>query len=397
MTYRKKRGSAMKKAVMCALAACTVMLCSCEQKNSSMLTESQAETTTKPTSLTIASQSATETTQFRVTTTTRDPENTVFTSNDGYHTELEGKTEIMEFCKFIVRNWAKVYNGGEDFDFSPYCRYGELAKYLDYTAKHGAKAEMFSDTASVGLAEMAYYESNGTVKIQALYYSPQSTQGDFYFVVQSVDGKLVLSDMFFDRMDSIDLIVRPGERFNADYWAKTGRCDELVKKYEEKEAAFVVSDAKTLRDADKEKISNFCSYIADSWANYNSGDLNQAFFRYFKYSDLSTYIKDTENAFAVDGGRYFDANKTDLKIESIKLDGVNAVVTGTYENYRKEQVELVIIVENVNRNLKVNDIICGQKDMADSEFRPEQVKNPKSEYWAQVGKLAELEKKMGFR
>lgn len=387
----------MKKAVLCALAACTVMLCSCEQKNSSMLTESQAETTTKSTSLTIASQSATETTQFRVTTTTRDPENTVFTSNDGYHTELEGKTEIMEFCKFIVRNWAKVYNGGEDFDFSPYCRYGELAKYLDYTAKHGAKAEMFSDTASVGLAEMAYYESNGTVKIQALYYSPQSTQGDFYFVVQSVDGKLVLSDMFFDRMDSIDLIVRPRERFNADYWAKTGRCDELVKKYEEKDTAFVVSDAKTLRDADKEKISGFCSYIADSWANYNSGDLNQAFFRYFKYSDLSTYIKDTANAFAVDGGRYFDANKTDLKIESIKLSGANATVTGTYENFLKEQVKLVIIVENVNRNLKVNDIICGQKDMADSKFRPEQVKNPKSEYWAQVGKLAELEKKMGFR
>ena len=397
MTYRKKRGSAMKKAVLCALAACTVMLCSCEQKNSSMLTESQAETTTKATSLTIASQSATATTEFRVTTTTRDPENTVFTSNDGYHTALEGKTEIMEFCKFIVRNWAKVYNGGEDFDFSPYCRYGELAKYLDYTAKHGAKMAKFGEAGQDNLYEMAYYESNGSVKIQAVYSTQEGTQGDFYFVVQSVDGKLVLSDMFFDRMDSIDLIVRPGERFNLEFWAKTGRCDELVKRYEEKEATFTVSDSKTLKDADKEKISGFCSYIADSWANYNSGDLNQAFFRYFKYSDLSTYIKDTANAFAVDGGRYFDANKTDLKIESIKLDGVNAVVTGTYENYRREQVKLVIIVENVGGHLQVSDIICGQKDMPDSKYRPEQVKKLMTEYWAQVGKLAELEKKMGFR
>ena len=386
----------MKKVILCALAACTVMLCSCEQKNSSMLTESQAETTTKATSLTIASQSATATTEFRVTTTTRDPENTVFTSNDGYHTALEGKTEIMEFCKFIVKNWAKVYDGGEDFDFSPYCRYGELARYLDYTAKHGAKAEMFSDTASVGLAEMAYYESNGSVKIQALYYSPHSTQGDFYFVVQSVDGKLVLSDMFFDRMDSIDLIVRPGERFNLEFWAKTGRCDELVKRYEEKEATFTVSDSKTLKDADKEKISGFCSYIADGWAGYVSGNWNEAFFRYFKYSDLRNYIAETEPFFAVDGGKYFDADKTDLKIESIKLDGVNAVVTGTYENYRREQVKLVIIVENVGGHLQVSDIICGQKDMPDSMYRPEQVKKLMTEYWAQVGKLAELEKKMGL-
>ena len=235
----------MKKVILCALAACTVMLCSCEQKNSSMLTESQAETTTKSTSLTIASQSATATTEFRVTTTTRDPENTVFTSNDGYHTALEGKTEIMEFCKFVVRNWAKVYNGGEDFDFSPYCRYGELAKYLDYTAKHGAKMAKFGEAGQDNLYEMAYYESNGSVKIQAVYSTQEGTQGDFYFVVQSVDGNLVLSDMYFDRMDSIDLIVRPGERFNLEFWAKTGRCDELVKRYEEKEATFTVTVAET--------------------------------------------------------------------------------------------------------------------------------------------------------
>ena len=79
----------MKKAVLCALAACAVMLCSCEQKNDSMRTESQAETTTKATGLTIASQSKTGTTTMNVTTTTRAPDNTVFTSKDPCHTEIE--------------------------------------------------------------------------------------------------------------------------------------------------------------------------------------------------------------------------------------------------------------------------------------------------------------------
>ena len=215
----------MKKAVLCALAAGAVMLCSCEQKNSSRLTESQAETTTttRSTSLTIASQSATE------TTTT---EKTEFTSKDGYHTELEGRTEIMEFCEFIVKKWAAVYNGGGDFDFSPYCRYGELARYLDYTAKHGAKMAKFGEAGQDNLYEMAYYESNGSVKIQAMYSAETETRGQFYFVVQSVDGRLVLGDMFFDAKGSVDNIVRPGEMYNAAFWAKAGRCDELVRKLE---------------------------------------------------------------------------------------------------------------------------------------------------------------------
>lgn len=388
------KGKTMKRKMIIAVLFSALMLCSCEQKNDSRRTESQAETT-KKTSLTVASQSVTTTTTKENTTTTRSPDNTVFTSKDGYHTELEGKTEIMEFCKFIAKNWAKVYNGGADFDFTPYCRYGELAKYLDYTAKHGAKT-MFSDEPSTNLTELAYSVNNGTVYVRALYSSSTSADGKFDFVVQSVDGKLVLSDMFYDNMDSIDLLVRPEQlsRIDAQYWAKQGRCAELVKKYEKKAAAYTVSDAKTLQDADKEKISRFCIDIADDWANYVSGNMNDSFFRYLKYSDLGTYIKETMIDFAIDGGKYFDVSEADLKIESIKLNGANAAVTGTYPNYLKEQVKLVIIVENVGGQLMINDIICGHKNSPDSRLRAELVANPKSDYWVQVGKLAELEKTM---
>ncbi|MBQ3936770.1 MAG: hypothetical protein II722_06900, partial [Ruminococcus sp.] len=110
----------MKKILLIAAVCAALTLCSCEQKNS-RLTESQTEkTTTKQTSLTIASQTTTPTTPATTAATTQ---KTVFTSKDSYHTELEGKNEILGFCKYITEKWAAVYSGGADFDFTPYCRY----------------------------------------------------------------------------------------------------------------------------------------------------------------------------------------------------------------------------------------------------------------------------------
>ncbi|MBQ2581865.1 MAG: hypothetical protein II574_09585, partial [Ruminococcus sp.] len=387
----------MKKAVLCALAACAVMLCSCEQKNDSMRTESQAETTTKATGLTIASQSKTGTTTMNVTTTTRAPDNTVFTSKDPYHTEIEGKTEIMEFCKFITRHWTAVYDGGNEFDFSPYCRYSELANYLNYSARYSVKEQKFGAADDCSLTELEYWESKGTVNITAIYSTKTGSVGEFYFIVQTVDGKLMLSDMFYESMSSVDMIVRAEQRSlrSTQYWAKQGRCNELIEMNEKIAAAYTVSDLKTLKDADKEKISEFCRYIADSWANFNCVDWgNDSFFRYLKYDHLGIYFKQTCRDYAVDGGRYFYPDRADLKIESIKLSGEYATVNGTYPNYLGQQVGLVIIVENVGGKLMLNDLICAQKNLPDALYRPEDVKNPKPNLWAQTNKLAQIEKKM---
>lgn len=387
----------MKRKMLIAVLLSTLMLCSCEQKNNSMRTESQAETTTKATGLTIASQSATETTTMNITTTTRAPDNTVFTSKDPYHTEIEGKTEILEFCKFMVRHWTAVYDGDDDFDFSPYCRYSELANYLNYSARYSVKEHKFGAADDSSLKELEYWESKGTVYIRAIYSTDTGGFGEFYFIVQTVDGKLMLSDMFYESMSSVDMIVRAEQRSlrSTEYWAKQGRCNELIKEYEKIAAAYTVSDTKTLKDADKEKIGEFCRYIADSWANFNCVDRgNDSFFRYLKYEDLGIYFKQTCQDFAVDGGRYFYPDRADLKIESIRLSGEYATVTGTYPNFLGQQVGLVIIVENVGGKLMLNDLICAQKNLPDAQYRPEDVKNPKPNLWAQTNKLEEIDKKI---
>ena len=48
----------------------------------------------------------------------------------------------------------------------------------------------------------------------------------------------------------------------------------------------------------------------------------------------------------------------------------------------------------VGGKLKLNDLICAQKNLPDAQYRPEDVKNPKPNLWAQTNKLAQIEKKM---
>lgn len=381
----------MKRIILTTLLLLTLMLCACS--NTNRLTESRTEkTTTKQTSLTIASQATTPTTPATTAATTQKTE---FTSKDSYHTELEGKNEILGFCKYITEKWAAVYSGSADFDFTPYCRYSELAKYLDFTAKHSEKSSTLGNEPSVDISELSYWEASDAVKIKTL-----SSIGDeyyfIYFIVQTVDGKLMLSDMMFESMDAIDLSIRAEQMhlLDAKYWAKHGRYDELVKAFETEQTRFDVSDKNTLTDADEEKIGEFSRYIADSWANYNCVDMNDSFFRYFRYDDMIVYCKQTSEYYAVDGGQYFYPDQADLKIESIKLSGAYATVTGTYPNHLRQHVKLVFIVQNVGGKLKLNDLICAQKGLPDQQFRPQIVNDPKPDYWAQKGNLEQIEKKI---
>lgn len=378
----------MKRIILTTLLLLTLMLCACS--NTNRLTESRTEkTTTKQTSLTIASQATTPTTPATTAATTQKTE---FTSKDSYHTELEGKNEILGFCKYITEKWAAVYSGGADFDFTPYCRYSELAKYLDFTAKHSEKSSTFSNGSSVEINELSYWEASDAVKTKTL-----TSIGDeyyfIYFIVQTVDGKLMLSDMI---MDTIDQSIRAEQMhlLDAKYWAKQGRYDELVKAFEKDQTRFDVSDKNTLTDADEEKIGEFSRYIADSWANYCCVDMNDSFFRYFKYDDMIVYFKQTSGYYAVDDGQYFYPDQADLKIESIKLSGAYATVTGTYPNHLRQHVKLVFIVQNVGGKLKLNDLICAQKELPDQQFRPQIVNDPKPDYWAQKGNLEQIEKKI---
>ncbi len=222
----------MKKVVLCALAASAVMLCSCEQKNSSQ-TESQAETTTtKATSLTIASQTAkttTTTTQSTTTTTSVSTEKTEFTSRDMYHTQQEEMQEIQEFCTFIVKKWAAVYNGEASFDFTPYCKYENLAKYLDYHAHY--KDKMFSHLSITQFTVLNYFGGSGTsdiITVDVMLSDSTAGYGAARFVVQSVEGKFVLCDMLWNTEASLDVRFKQEGRGSADYWAGCDY-DELIK------------------------------------------------------------------------------------------------------------------------------------------------------------------------
>lgn len=216
----------MKKILLIAAVCAALTLCSCEQKNSS-LTESQTETTTKATSLTIASQSATST----ATTTAATTEKTEFTSRDAYHTQAEERQEIKDFCGFVCRKWTAMYNGGQSFDFTPYCKYENLAKYLELETKASVKSTLFSDAPSAHLMELSYSNNDGIIFYTADYVYSTGVNGRFTFIVQSTGGKFKLCDMIYDAQESYDVKYRNEQlkKTDIDYWALCDY-DALVKR-----------------------------------------------------------------------------------------------------------------------------------------------------------------------
>ncbi len=223
----------MKRILLMFVVCSVLIMCSCDKKNDSLHTESQKATETQKTSLTIASQSATVTT---TTTTAATTEKTEFTSKDMYHTEQEEMQEIKDFCEFVCKKWTAVYNGGADFDFAPYCRFENLAKYLVLETKAKSKPSKFSDSLSAHLMELSYTNNGGIVRYTAVYSYDSGFQGKFTFIVQSSGGQLKLCDMIYDAEDSYDIKYRDEQMKNMslDYWALCDY-DELVRRIESDE------------------------------------------------------------------------------------------------------------------------------------------------------------------
>ena len=377
----------MKRAVIGSVLAAALLLCACDKKDSSQ-TESQivsgtttTTATTKATSLTIASQHTTQKTDF--------------TSKDMNHTEQEERQEIEDFCRFIADKWVSEYNGGPHFDFTPYCKYEDLAKYLEYTAGRSDRSQKLDEITKTNfmIGSLQYDENRGTVNITTL-----NTKGYDYlqygFVLQSVDGKFKLCDMLIDHEDSPDISVRADQFIKPDpeYWAKQGRYGEVIKAISEEKLAYSVKETDKLTDADMDTIRQFGIFIADRWAEYVGVSWNRAWFKYCRHNDMKEYFKMSRWEFAVDGGRYFEPDKSELTIESVKLSGTAAVIRGTYPNYLKEPVSLVIIAENVGGKLMLNDLI-NDVEYSDRTFRPEMVKDPKPDYWKDASHLTAIKKK----
>ncbi len=377
----------MKRIVLTAAAAVSLLLCGCENKNSS-LTESQMVSgttatteTTKATSLTIASQQTTQKTDF--------------TKKDMYHTEREGQDEVQEMCKFIARKWAEVYNGGESFDFSPYCEYEQLAKYLDYHAKYSEKKHrIITDN----VIDMQYTENeNGdTVTASVLCSDDTDRQCLFLFLIQSDDkDRLKICDMLVDDPYLLDYRLRLDQLNSLDpnYWAVEGRYSSLLEQMGKNE--FKASSASGLNDSDKEKIAQLCNYIANGWTLLANGMFNAGIAPDCKYEQLYDYLRMSRDIFATDGGseRHYDPQEVEIIIKDIRLSGNYATVDASLSN-KGENERFVFIVENVGGKLLLNDMIFDHERSYDRRYRVEQIKDPKPDYWSDTSRFDKIKKKM---
>ena len=225
----------MKRAVIASLLAAMLFLSSCENKNSEK-TESQKEiTTTKATSLTIASQTATETTtaETEATTATKAAETTaeVFTveANDG----LSDKDTVVRFCDTVADKWAEMSNTGKDAGLAVYCKYPDCDRFLQLSAKLFDNHIFHPQETDLDIQD--YKIGSSCVTIKGVYSSKTGSYGLFVFVVENIGGKLALNDMIFDCENSADNRYRSEfvKDPKPDYWADASRYPAILEKTQE--------------------------------------------------------------------------------------------------------------------------------------------------------------------
>lgn len=188
-----------------------VLFCSCNKKEKNQITESNISTTeTRSTSLSIASQSGTTTaessSQTMQTETTTDKQ---FLCKNPSGLSESDKKAVIEFCDYICHKWVELCRNTGDNDFSRDCKYSALYAHICSWSVPGKLPSLPSDSISAHYEAQTFEVSGQFAIVSGVYENSRGSDGRIIFIIQNENGRLLVNDMIYDAMGSVDLLQRP--------------------------------------------------------------------------------------------------------------------------------------------------------------------------------------------
>lgn len=137
---------------------------------------------------------------------------------------------VLSVCNEALVTYVQAVKDNDEADFTPYIDNDNLLKYLKYRVENHPYSYTKECTIKPMVTEVKFCDDYVLVTVLAgIMEEPDgfSLQGNNYFLVENVDGRLCISEWYWDHMDSPDVELRGefSEENNLRYW-------ELPEKYE---------------------------------------------------------------------------------------------------------------------------------------------------------------------
>lgn len=119
------------------------------------------------------------------------------------------KDTMVALCDLMCHKWAKSYNTKEKDYYTGLVNNSNFVKYLNLTALNVTLMGI-PDSPDAAFTFETMTSDGNFATLTGSYLSPSGGYGKFTFIVENVNGRFFVNDMYYDASpDLVDKLVRP--------------------------------------------------------------------------------------------------------------------------------------------------------------------------------------------
>lgn len=147
-------------------------------------------------------------------------------ANDFTAAGLQGITDddkdiLVALCNLMCHKWAKSWKNKEEYDYTGLVNNSNFVKYLNLSALN-ANIMGISDSIYMKFELESMTVDSSFATLTGLYLSSNGGDGVFTFIVENVNGRFYVNDMFYSTAPnkSPDQLIRPDfvDSPTPNYW-----------------------------------------------------------------------------------------------------------------------------------------------------------------------------------
>lgn len=144
---------------------------------------------------------------------------------------------VLSLCNDACTEFVQAVKQHREADFSQYIDNFRLREYMQYRVNNHVYGYSYSDSHKLLIEEIKFYDDYVFVNgILAKRSAPDSTslEGNTYFLVRNIGGKISIVDWYWDSEDSPDVIFRDGFSIenNLTYWDDSEKYSKVLEEIE---------------------------------------------------------------------------------------------------------------------------------------------------------------------
>lgn len=157
------------------------------------------------------------------------------TKDDGSLDLFDDYDTVLSLCCDACTEFVQAVKQHREADFSQYIDNSRLREYMQYRVDNHVYGYSNSDSHKLLIEEVKFHDDyvfvNGILAKKSAPDS-KSLEGNTYFLIRNIDGKLSIVDWYWDSEGSPDITFRDGFSIenNLTYWDDSEKYSKIIEK-----------------------------------------------------------------------------------------------------------------------------------------------------------------------